>query len=109
MKNYDNLIPPEVFDHLVDLAAFALAEEEKNYLHAQMNHQLNSIRELAEIPLPDGLTITTHGVEYGKDGKPALRKDEWTACENTDEILAQAPDLEDGYIVVPDIPTTELE
>jgi Asp-tRNA(Asn)/Glu-tRNA(Gln) amidotransferase C subunit len=48
-------------------------------------------------------------VEYGKDGKPALRKDEWIACENTAEILSQAPDLEDAYIVVPDIPTTELE
>ncbi|MHB8807864.1 MAG: Asp-tRNA(Asn)/Glu-tRNA(Gln) amidotransferase subunit GatC [Anaerolineaceae bacterium] len=109
MKNNDNLIPREVFDHLVDLAAFALVEDEKSYLHEQMNHQLNSIRELEEIPLPEDLTITTHGVEYGKDGKPALRKDEWAACENTNEILTQAPDLEDGYIVVPDIPTTELE
>jgi len=52
---------------------------------------------------------TTHGVEYGKDGKPTLRNDEWKAYENTKEILAQAPDLQDGYIVVPDIPTTELQ
>lgn len=109
MKNKDNLIPREVFDHLVDLAAFALAEEEKIYLHEQMNKQLNAIRELEAIPLPDDLSITTHGVEYGKDGKPALRKDEWIACENTAEILSQAPNLEDAYIVVPDIPTTELE
>lgn len=109
MKNKDDLIPREVFDHLVDLAAFELAEDEKTYLHEQMNHQLDAIRELEAIPLPEDLPITTHGVEYGKDGKPALRKDEWTAYENTDEILSQAPDLQDGYIVVPDIPTMELE
>jgi len=109
MKNKDDLISQDVFDHLVDLAAFKLADDEKDYLHEQMNHQLDAIRELEAIPLPEDLLVTTHGVEYGKDGKPALRKDEWTACENTKEILSQAPDLEDSYIVVPDIPTTELE
>ena len=109
MKNKDDLIPRDVFDHLVDLAAFALPEDEKTYLLDQMNHQLSAIRELEAIPLPDDLSVTTHGVEYGKDGKPALRKDEWAACKNANEILAQAPDLEDSYIVVPDIPTTELE
>jgi aspartyl/glutamyl-tRNA(Asn/Gln) amidotransferase C subunit len=109
MKNKDDLIPREVFDHLVDLAAFELAEDEKTYLHEQMNHQLDAIRELEAIPLPENLAITTHGVEYGKDGKSALRNDTWIACENTNEILEQAPDLQNGYIVVSDIPTTELE
>ncbi|HOJ01378.1 MAG TPA: aspartyl/glutamyl-tRNA amidotransferase subunit C [Anaerolineaceae bacterium] len=109
MKNKDDLISRDVFEHLVDLAAFALAEDEKNYLHEQMNHQLAAIRALEAIPLPGDLVATTHGVEYGKDGKPTLRNDEWKAYENTKEILAQAPDLQDGYIVVPDIPTTELQ
>jgi hypothetical protein len=48
-----------------------------------MNHQLNAIQELEAIPLPDDLPTTTHGVEYGDDGKPALRNDEWVACTNT--------------------------
>jgi aspartyl-tRNA(Asn)/glutamyl-tRNA(Gln) amidotransferase subunit C len=109
MKKKEELIPRDVFEHMVDLAAFALEEDEKIYLHQQLNNQLNAIRELEAIPLPDDLAVTTHGVDYGKDGKPALRKDDWAACENTKEILDQAPDLEDGYIVVPDIPTTELE
>ncbi len=109
MKNTENSIPRDVFDHLVDLAAFALGEDEINYLYDQMNHQLSAIRELEAIPLPDDLPTTTHGVEYGNDGKPALRNDEWVACTNTQEILTQAPELQDGYIVVPDIPTKELE
>jgi len=109
MKKKEELIPRDVFEHMVDLAALALEEDEKVYLHQQLNNQLNAIRELEAIPLPDDLAVTTHGVEYGKDGKPTLRKDEWIACKNTAEILSQAPDLENGYIVVPDIPTRELE
>ncbi len=109
MKNKNELIPRDVFEHMVDLAAFALQEDEKDYLHQQLNHQLTSIRELEAISIPADLPTTTHGVEYGKDGKPALRKDEWVPCENTTEILEQAPKLHDDYIVVPDIPTTELE
>ncbi len=45
MKNKDDLISQDVFDHLVDLAAFKLADDEKDYLHEQMNHQLDAIRE----------------------------------------------------------------
>jgi len=109
MNKKDNLIPRDVLDHLVDLAAFSLEEQEKSYLHEQMNNQLNSIRELEAIPLPDDLPVTTHGVDYGKDGTPPLRKDEWVPCQNSSDILAQAPQVENDYIVVPDIPTTELE
>jgi len=109
MKSQDTGINQDVFDHLVDLAAFKLTEEEKGYLHEQMNHQLNVIRELEAIPLPKEIPVTTHGVEYGEDGKPALRKDGWEICENAKEILKQAPEVEDGYIVVPDIPTMELK
>lgn len=109
MKKNENAISREVFDHLVDLASFELDEKEKKYLHDELNKQLNSIRELEAIPLPDDLPVTTHGVDYGKAGKPALREDTWEACENAREILAQAPELDNDYIVVPDIPTAELE
>lgn len=109
MKKNENAISREVFDHLVDLASFELGEKEKKYLHDELNKQLNSIRELEAIPLPDDLPVTTHGVDYGKDGKPALREDTWDACENAKEIIAQAPELDNDYIVVPDIPTAELE
>lgn len=109
MNKKENLIPREVFDHLVDLAAFSLEEQEKSYLLEQMNNQLNSIRELQAIPIPDDISVTTHGVDYGQDGKPPLRKDDWIACQNSGDILKQAPQIENEYIVVPDIPTTELE
>ena len=41
--------------------------------------------------------------------KPALREDVWEPCDNPDEILAQAPQVEDRYIIVPDIPHTKLD
>jgi Asp-tRNA(Asn)/Glu-tRNA(Gln) amidotransferase C subunit len=39
----------------------------------------------------------------------APRADVWEPCENPEEILAQAPQAEDSYIVVPDIPHTKLD
>jgi len=109
MKDKSQHISREVFDHLVNLAALALTEEETNYLLEQMNRQLGVIEEIEAIPIPTDLPLTTHGVEYGGDGKAALREDAWVACQNADEVLAQAPQVEHGYIVVPDIPTQELE
>jgi Asp-tRNA(Asn)/Glu-tRNA(Gln) amidotransferase C subunit len=40
---------------------------------------------------------------------PALRADEWIACPNPEDIVEQAPEVEEGYVVVPDIPHTELQ
>jgi len=48
-------------------------------------------------------------VPYPPANRPPLREDEWEPCENPEEILAQAPQVEDGYIIVPDIPHTELD
>jgi len=102
-------ITPDVFEKLVELAAFALEKEEKEYLRRELNKQLQAIHELEKIPLNKEISPTSHGVPYSAEMKPTLRSDEVIACENPEEIIAQAPQSADGNIVVPDIPHEELE
>jgi aspartyl/glutamyl-tRNA(Asn/Gln) amidotransferase C subunit len=102
-------ISPEVFDHLVQLAAMELDSSQAEYLRQELNKQLASIRELAAIQLDDALPMASHGVPYPPEHKPALRDDVWEACPEAEAITAQAPQFEDGYIIVPDIPHTTLE
>jgi aspartyl/glutamyl-tRNA(Asn/Gln) amidotransferase C subunit len=101
-------ISKETFDHLVDLAALQLGEEEAAYLLQQLNNQLKAIHELEAIPLDDDTTITTHGVPYTPQIAPLPRPDLWRPFSRTEDILSQAPETEDGYIVVPEIPHTDL-
>lgn len=102
-------ITPEVFDHLVQLAALELDPADAAYLRRQLNNQLKAITELEAIPLDETLPVTTHGVPYTPEITPSIRSDEWVACLNPDEILAQAPQIEDRYVIVPEIPHTELD
>lgn len=102
-------VTPEVFEHLVRLAALELDPAEAEYLRAEMNGQMTAIRELEAIEIPDGLPITSHGVPYTAAISQALREDVLKDSGLAEDILAQAPDVEDRYIVVPDIPRTELE
>lgn len=102
-------ISPEVFNHLVQLAALELDPAEAKYLRRQLNNQIKVIDQLAAILLDEALPVTTHGVRYIAEITPSIRPDEWIACSNPDEILGQAPQTEDRYIVVPEIPHTELD
>ncbi len=102
-------ITPELFDHLVDLAALQLEPGEAEYIRQQLNNQLKAIQELAAIPLDESLPLTAHGVPYSAAISQAPREDNWVACPNPEEILAQAPQVDEGYIIVPDIPHTTLE
>jgi aspartyl-tRNA(Asn)/glutamyl-tRNA(Gln) amidotransferase subunit C len=102
-------ISPETFTHLVGLAALELTDAEFEYLREQLNHQLKSIHELEAIPLDENVPVTSHGVPYTAATSPAPRADEWFAYPNPEEILAQAPQVDEGYIIVPEIPHTDLE
>jgi aspartyl/glutamyl-tRNA(Asn/Gln) amidotransferase C subunit len=102
-------IERDTFEHLVELAALELDEEEAEYLRQELNNQLTAIQELAAIPLQEYTHPTSHGVPYTENIRLALREDDWISCPNPEEILAQAPDLEENYIVVPDIPHTDLD
>jgi len=99
----------ETFEHLVELAALALSDEEAVYLRRELNNQLDAVDELAAIPLDEDLELTAHGVPYTEATSPAMRKDEWLPNEAPQTIIQQAPQSNHGFIVVPDIPHTDLD
>ncbi len=101
-------ITAEIFDHLVELAALELEPAEAEYLRAQLNSQLNAIRELEAMVIDPGVGITSHGVPYTPEISAAPRADTASPSDLADAILKQAPELEGRYLVVPDIPHTEL-
>ena len=101
-------ITPQVFAQLVDLAALELTAEESEYLRQQLNSQLKAIHELERIPLPPEVPAAAHGVPFEPAIRPPLRPDEPHASTAAEQILKQAPEAEDGYFVVPDIPHTDL-
>jgi aspartyl-tRNA(Asn)/glutamyl-tRNA(Gln) amidotransferase subunit C len=101
-------ITPDVFSHLVELAALELSEGEAAYLRGQLNKQLDIIHELEAIDLPEGTPITSHGVPYSAAISPPPREDKAQPQRAPERILDQAPQSEDGYYRVPDIPHTDL-
>ncbi|HET7009823.1 MAG TPA: Asp-tRNA(Asn)/Glu-tRNA(Gln) amidotransferase subunit GatC, partial [Anaerolineales bacterium] len=68
-----------------------------------------AIAELESIEFGPSTRITSHGVPYLPGIRPELRPDEVRPAREADDILAQAPETEDRYLVVPDTPHTELE
>ncbi len=102
-------ITPELFEHLVRLAAIAFDPEEAEYLRRELNNQLRAVRQLEAVPLDADIPPAAHGVPFTNEISPPLRDDVWEPCDNPEEILAQAPQVEDRYIIVPDIPPTEQE
>jgi aspartyl-tRNA(Asn)/glutamyl-tRNA(Gln) amidotransferase subunit C len=100
-------ISPEIFNHLVDLAALELSAQEGEYLRRQLNGQLKAVRELEAIDIGD-VPITSPGVPYTPAISPELRPDEIRPFSEPDAILAQAPEVDGRYIVVPDIPHEDL-
>jgi aspartyl-tRNA(Asn)/glutamyl-tRNA(Gln) amidotransferase subunit C len=101
-------VTPELFAYLVELAALELSPEEGEYLRGQLNNQLKAIAELERIALPDDVPPAAHGVTFGAAVRPALRADEPRPSQAAAKILAQAPETDEGYFVVPEIPQTEL-
>jgi len=102
-------ISSDLFTHLVELAAFELSPEEAKYLHQQLNNQLKSIHELEAIPLDEQTPITSHGVPFTPAISPPIREDLWQPSIHSVEILSQAPETDEGYLIVPEIPHTDLE
>jgi aspartyl-tRNA(Asn)/glutamyl-tRNA(Gln) amidotransferase subunit C len=102
-------ITPELFAHLVNLASLDLEANQAEYLRSQLNSQLKAIHELEAIPLGDDVKATIHGVPFPVEISPELRQDIWQPFSDPLQILSQAPQFEDGYIIVPEIPHTTLE
>jgi aspartyl-tRNA(Asn)/glutamyl-tRNA(Gln) amidotransferase subunit C len=102
-------ITPEIFLHIVHLAALELNPDEGEYLRRELNKQLKAIHELEAIPLERETPLTSHGVPYTPDITPLARDDKWVPYPGPEQILSQSPETDEGYIVVPDIRHTELE
>lgn len=101
-------ITPELFDHLVELAALELTPDEAEYLREQLNKQLKAIAELSAIPIPEDTAIAAHGVPYPPEICPPARPDVWQPEANPEAILEQAPETDGGFLIVPEIQHTEL-
>lgn len=102
-------ITEELFDHLVELASLELTKDEAEYLRRELNNQMKAIDELAAIPIPANTPLASHGVSYAAAISQHLRPDEVASQGLADQILAQAPEKDDRYIAVPEIPHEELE
>ena len=102
-------ISPELFNHLVDLAALELSADESDYLRKQLNNQLKAIHELELIPLDQSTPVASHGVPYSAQISPEIRDDILTPFLDPSRLLLGAPEIADNYIVVPDIPHQDLK
>jgi aspartyl-tRNA(Asn)/glutamyl-tRNA(Gln) amidotransferase subunit C len=109
MANLKQETSRKTFDHLVELAALELSEDESDYLLAELNNQISAIHELEAIEIAKDVPPASHGVSYTPESSPPLRKDNWDACEDAQAIIEQSPVVDDGFIIVPDIPHTTLE
>jgi len=102
-------ISPDVFKRLVELASLELPENESEYLRKELNNQMVSIEVLESIPIEAKTGAAAHGVPYTEKNSPVPREDVSRQDPHRVDILEQAPELEDGYIVVPDISHEELD
>lgn len=97
------------FRRLAELASLELPEEEAEYLRGELNKQMISVEVLESIPIDAETDTAAHGLPYTALNSAAPREDIAHQDPHRQEILDQAPELEDGYIVVPDISHQELE
>jgi len=102
-------ITREDFQRLAELASLELPEEEAEYLRKELNNQMVSIEVLESIPIDAETGTAAHGLPYTDFNSAPPREDITTQDPHRQAILDQAPELEDGYIVVPDISHEELE
>ena len=102
-------ISREDFQRLAELASLELPEQEAEYLRGELNKQMVSIEVLESIPIDAETDSAAHGLPYTDYNSAEPRQDAARQDPNRQEILDQAPELEDGYIVVPDTSHQELE
>jgi aspartyl-tRNA(Asn)/glutamyl-tRNA(Gln) amidotransferase subunit C len=80
------------------LARIALGPEELELYGSQLRDILEHAERVQALPT-DGVEPTSHPLPMTN----AFRADEVTPCLDRDEVLRAAPEVEDGYFVVPRI------
>jgi aspartyl-tRNA(Asn)/glutamyl-tRNA(Gln) amidotransferase subunit C len=83
---------------VAQLARIALSEEELDTYGEQLEQILEHAARVQALPT-EGVEPTSHPLAMVN----AFRPDEVTACLDREEVLAQAPQAEDGYFRVPRI------
>ncbi|GMQ85914.1 MAG: Asp-tRNA(Asn)/Glu-tRNA(Gln) amidotransferase subunit GatC [Acidimicrobiia bacterium] len=91
---------PVDFDitRVAQLARIALSDDELEQYSEQLEQILEHAARVQALPT-NGVEPTSHPLTMVN----AFRSDEVTACLDRDEVLAAAPDPEDGYFRVPRI------
>lgn len=84
--------------HLAELARIALTESEIQRFASELDVIASSAAKVREVATPD-VPATSHPMPLTN----VLRPDQVTATLNRDELLAQAPQAEDGMFQVPQI------
>ncbi len=85
-------------DHVARLARLDLTDDERERMRAELSQILEHAEKIQALDL-DGVPPTSHSVSI----RNALRPDEVTPSLSPDEVLANAPEVEDGRIKVPRI------
>ena len=85
-------------EHVAKLARLGLSEQEKELFTKQLSQILDFADSLKKINTKD-VAPTSHAIPM----KNVLREDKVIPCENTDDILANGPDIEEHMFRVPKI------
>ena len=85
-------------DHVAKLARLRLTEEERERMSNELAHILEHVERVQALDL-DGVEPTSHSLPL----KNVLRPDEVRPSLPQDDVLAGAPEAEDGRFKVPRI------
>jgi aspartyl-tRNA(Asn)/glutamyl-tRNA(Gln) amidotransferase subunit C len=92
------MVTKEEVEHVARLARLGISEGEKELFAQQLSAILEFAGSLNKLDTKDVLP-TSHAIPM----KNVLRQDKVIACENVDDILANAPEKEDHMFKVPKI------
>jgi aspartyl-tRNA(Asn)/glutamyl-tRNA(Gln) amidotransferase subunit C len=84
--------------HVAKLARLALSDDELERFGAQLSAILEAVGTVSELDLSD-VEPTSHPLDVVN----VWDEDEPRPCLSLDEVLANAPDPEDGYFGVPPV------
>ncbi len=85
-------------EHVAKLARLGISEEEKDNLASQLSKILEHVEVINQLPT-ENVEPTTHAIPM----KNVMREDEVKPCQNTKDILKNAPDEVGGMFKVPRI------
>ena len=89
-------ITPDLIKYLEKLARITLSEDEEKKVGNELQDILTYIDMLNELD-PDGVEAMSHCFPVTN----VMREDEVAPSMSPDEIVANAPESQDGYFVVP--------